>query len=471
MFNNVGGLTLTGVQGVNLAQATTVLFGDVTLISDSGVTVGSVDGAFALTMIASMAQNRFEGPIGTAIPLASVTSSADATVVFADSTGSINNPNFIVAGPKVFNGPVILENDTHISGSGGELTFASSIVTFDLDSLFISQIGSANVTFGGNVGGGSNRLRNFQLFDSAGVTAALNMAQFRTRGSQNWEADLILNSSTDQVTLDSENNGDIQLGNLGNFIRSVTPGEDALTVNTGGTIQLRATVGDNNQALDGLTLNGSAELGSTITAATQTYTGAILQTATTVLDGTTVDAQSSVNNAGFDLTFDVTGAGASQSTITGPISGNGDLTKSGSGTAQIVATFNSYSGDSLILGGTLRVIGNTNPSTSSPVIRVDAGATLETFAATLTLVSGQSLIGSGSVDGFSTQALPGATISPGLSPGALTVNGAVFSSSSNFDIELNGLMAGTEYDQLIVNGSRGTRWSDAECKRSLSRFR
>jgi hypothetical protein len=47
----------------------------------------------------------------------------------------------------------------------------------------------------------------------------------------------------------------------------------------------------------------------------------------------------------------------------------------------------------------------------------------------------------------------GGTISPGNSPGILTINGDVtLSSTSTLFIELNGTTAGSSYDQLVVNG-------------------
>src|SRR5262249_49193814 len=66
------------------------------------------------------------------------------------------------------------------------------------------------------------------------------------------------------------------------------------------------------------------------------------------------------------------------------------------------------------------------------------------------LVPGGTLFGSGSIAGTAT-AMAG-KISPGNSPGVLTVNGAYKHTAGFLFIELNGKVAGTQYDQLLVNG-------------------
>jgi len=66
--------------------------------------------------------------------------------------------------------------------------------------------------------------------------------------------------------------------------------------------------------------------------------------------------------------------------------------------------------------------------------------------------SGGTLGGTGILAGL-TQVQDGGTISPGVSPGILTVGSVIFSNGSTFDVELGGLTPGSGHDQLIVSSS------------------
>ncbi|HSM23341.1 MAG TPA: autotransporter outer membrane beta-barrel domain-containing protein, partial [Anaerolineaceae bacterium] len=70
---------------------------------------------------------------------------------------------------------------------------------------------------------------------------------------------------------------------------------------------------------------------------------------------------------------------------------------------------------------------------------------------TLTLGSGAELVGSGTL---SSNLVNGGTVSPGNSPGIITVDGDYTQESDGFlEIELGGDVAGTDYDQLQVTGA------------------
>ncbi len=140
----------------------------------------------------------------------------------------------------------------------------------------------------------------------------------------------------------------------------------------------------------------------------------------------------------------------------GPIGDGGNgygLTKAGTGTVILRGT-NTFTGPLRVTAGTLRLAGQG--SVASSLIEISAGATLDVTTRSsgdLTLASGQTLRGSGTFAGGLIVG-SGATLAPGLSPGILTVNGNVtMSSGSVFEVELNGLTAGTQYDQLNMNGN------------------
>jgi autotransporter-associated beta strand protein len=122
-----------------------------------------------------------------------------------------------------------------------------------------------------------------------------------------------------------------------------------------------------------------------------------------------------------DCVFNV---GGTQLGITGGITGGGGLIKSGS-SLLIFSGTNTYTGDTTINGGTLQLTNGASLSTSSN-ITLATGASLDTQGVGLTLASGHSLNGNGTVLNSSLTAGVGSTVSPGVGGvGKLTVNGAV----------------------------------------------
>jgi autotransporter-associated beta strand protein len=120
--------------------------------------------------------------------------------------------------------------------------------------------------------------------------------------------------------------------------------------------------------------------------------------------------------------------------VSGVISGATTLTKNGNGTLTLGGN-NSYGGITSINGGTVLVSGTQ--TTNSSTVTVGAGATLG---------------GSGTVGRPVTTQSTGA-IAPGTSPGTLSVGDLSLTADAVLNIELNGTIVETEYDQLIVNGA------------------
>jgi autotransporter-associated beta strand protein len=127
-----------------------------------------------------------------------------------------------------------------------------------------------------------------------------------------------------------------------------------------------------------------------------------------------------------------TGADNASTTFSGTIGGaGGNLTKVGAGVFVLQAD-NTYSGTTTVNGGTLRVEGSQPASAAV----VNAGGTL----------GGHGTVGP-------TTANPGGTVSPGDSPGILSVQGGVlFHPGSALAVEIDGPAAGTGYGQLSVAG-------------------
>jgi Calx-beta domain/FG-GAP-like repeat/Bacterial Ig domain/TLD len=156
------------------------------------------------------------------------------------------------------------------------------------------------------------------------------------------------------------------------------------------------------------------------------------------------------NNTGTDLTADDVAVNAglggigstthflrlAATTITGATTGNGDINLVEVDSVTIVASNGLDAGMGTITfgGGTFIVTGSS--ATASPVI----------------LQSTATLGGTGTVGGTVTLK-SGATVAPGLSPGILNSGSVTFNNGSNFNVEVNGYVAGTDYDQLNVTGT------------------
>jgi autotransporter-associated beta strand protein len=128
------------------------------------------------------------------------------------------------------------------------------------------------------------------------------------------------------------------------------------------------------------------------------------------------------------------GLGGDFATLFGSITGPGGLTKTGGGLLELAAA-NTYQGPTIIGAGTLKITNTTGSATGSGPVTVNPGAALS---------------GSGSIGGPLTVA---GTVTPGSSPGILTVNNQVtFQTGSTFSAEVYGLIAGIGYDELTTTG-------------------
>jgi len=118
--------------------------------------------------------------------------------------------------------------------------------------------------------------------------------------------------------------------------------------------------------------------------------------------------------------------GGTAFTISGPISGDGGLTKIG-GTAMVLTNNETYTGDTHINVGAMRLAGTASIS-NSPNIFIAQGATLTVTGrvdATFTLLSGQNLSGNGTIAG-SLVTRAGSTVAPGTNTiGILTVSNTI----------------------------------------------
>jgi autotransporter-associated beta strand protein len=174
-----------------------------------------------------------------------------------------------------------------------------------------------------------------------------------------------------------------------------------------------------------------------------------------VVGGLTHGTATSIGNVNLSNGGSLTISDGLGATYAGAIGGAGSLTKTGAGT-QTLTGVNGFSGATNINGGTL-VLSGAGSISASPVITVSSGATLDVGGVSggFTLAAGQTLRGGGTVTG-AVRAASGATMAPGTPAGTddLLVNGNLtLNSGSTLAERLNGNVAGTGYDQLVVTGT------------------
>jgi autotransporter-associated beta strand protein len=121
--------------------------------------------------------------------------------------------------------------------------------------------------------------------------------------------------------------------------------------------------------------------------------------------------------------------GSASTTYSGLIVGTGNISKTGLGTLTLTGN-NTYSGQTLIADGTLRI----NGSQPASYVVVTSNGRLE----------GNGVVGNISIS---------ANIAPGTSPGVLTCSNLYFAPTADFFVEINGPNPGTGYDQLNVRGT------------------
>ncbi|MCB9940311.1 MAG: autotransporter-associated beta strand repeat-containing protein [Planctomycetaceae bacterium] len=117
-------------------------------------------------------------------------------------------------------------------------------------------------------------------------------------------------------------------------------------------------------------------------------------------------------------------------TIANPISGSGRVYQAASGGTLTLDGTHSYTGDTFVTQGTLLV----NGSIVSAVT-----------------VQGGTLGGTGTTGAITVNS--GGTVAPGNSPGILHTGNTTFAPGSTFRVDLNGVTPGTQFDQLIANGT------------------
>jgi autotransporter-associated beta strand protein len=161
-------------------------------------------------------------------------------------------------------------------------------------------------------------------------------------------------------------------------------------------------------------------LGSNVATGVGTVTltngGSIVANGGTITDAVTLTGTGGV--------FDITGS----TTASGAIGGTGGLWKNGTGTLTLTGA-NTYTGDTNVAKGKLVVNGS--------------------LASSVRILKGNSFGGTVTINGNLTNL---GTLAPGNSPGTTTISGN-YLEAGTLDIEVWGLTANTQHDQVVVSGT------------------
>ena len=356
------------------------------------------------------------------------------TTVFLDFDRTINGTLNLLAGPfsigahtLTLNGAVTISSGSLTGGSTSNISFGGSgasttlpAVSGGLNTLTINR--ANGIALGGAVSvSGTLNLTSGTLTNGANLTlgdlATINRASSGSiTGTPNF---------ANRVFLNYTGGGDYTTGP--ELPTSASAVRDFVTTNpTPFTLTLGGNLTVNNVFLvNGGTVNTGAN--------TLTLSGGTNQ----IGSGTVTVGSSGTFNLNNSLAFLASGVGiVVNGTLSQPsgavLSGAGTLTVNSGGTATLGAA-NTYTGATSV-SGTLLVNGST---AAGSAVSVNSGGTLK---------------GTGTVSGPTTVA-GGGTVAPGVSPGIMNSGSVTFTSGSNFDVEINGTAAGTQYDQLNVTGT------------------
>ena len=401
-----GGTIQSPISGSNGFQK----FGPATLVlsgSNSGLLSGPVTvdtGVLRLTSSTGLGSGVATVATGAAIELSSPTSIAVANALTltgagvpalaGSGSGALRN----VAGNNSTSGTISLAGDTQINVDGGMLTLKGAVKG---PSCNLTKAGTGTLVLAGNstsfpaslaVSAGTVLLANNNALGVGSSVAVATAAAVQLQGglTLSGSASLILsgagggNGALENVQGDNTWWGPISLAGDSTVgidgvqdtltLSGPISGSYALTKVGTGTLQLSSSASSFTGALS--ISGGTLKLSSVNNAGSNGPFGAGLLPVVLGSSGKTVrlwyTGASAGTNRGFTLAANATGdldvdSPAANLTLSGPIGGAGNLSKSGSGTLTL-AGVNSYLGSTLVNSGTLTVSGNGSLASTSIIV-------------------------------------------------------------------------------------------------------
>ena len=359
---------------------------------------------------------------------------------------------------QTYNGNITGTGATTISGAGSTTlvgNVAGGLLTIDATGSANSVVLGGNNTFTGLTITGSVGLvsgKQVTSFGSGTLASTVTTAKIGIDSSMgtgnNWTLANAVNTgvvSTDTMAFAPGTGNSINLNGVvsGAGLLKVSSGGDLYVNNTGNTYSGGTEIGTgriiitNSAAIGGGAINFGTASGSVLQAADSMT----LANATTISGVSGTSSSTTAYTANIEVangkTLNLSG-GLNNKLAVGTTSAEqrtgGLLNKLGDGVLVLSGANNNYSGATTVSAGTLMVNGTST-------------------ASAITVNSGASLGGSGSVGGVTLSA--GSLLKPGNSPGNLTASSSVWNSGATYEWQISSLTgtAGTNWDLFTVSGA------------------
>jgi len=436
--NTYSGTTTVSAGALSVTSDSNLGSNSVTLAADSTLEITGatfIDNAIALSGDASIS-NSADATLSGVISGASTLTKSGASTLTLSSTNTYVGTTVSAGALSVASDANLGSGAVNLAGGTLAITGATNIDNAVTLTGNATVSNSADATLSGVISGANS------LGKSGAATLTLS-------GTNSYAGSTTIGAGTLSVASDANlGSGTVNLAAGSTLaITGATTIDNAVALTGNATVSSSANAtlsgaisGGFNLAKTGaaaLTLSGSNSYSGTTTVAAGALgiagDGNLGGDALILAAGTTlaISGSTTIDNS-LVLAGDATVQAASAVTWAGVISGSNTLAKTGAGTLTLSAS-NTATGTTTVSAGTLSVTGST------------AGAT--------TTASGGTLGGTGTLGGMVT-VQNGGILSPGVSPGTLTVNGDLtMAAGSALAVEINGTTAGTQYDQIIVNGT------------------
>ena len=452
-ISGTGSLTKSGLGTLTLAGASTLANGSAITINGgalvlSGPATLNTAGSFAYTidsgtlaMATTAASTGFKigsvaiGPGGATIrsdvrsDITAVISgtSPTASLTYGTTSGTVSNVFMIIGGTNTYAGGTKLESgislyvDNDNAFGTGTLQLAGWAIQSRLGpprSLANAVTISANTQFNATASNPNLTFTGTTLL--AGGTRTLQVDNVLTSGSSVGQPGVIFSNAIgdggNAYGITKTGAGVLALGGANTYT--------GLTTLSAGTIQLQHQAALQNSTL-ALSGTGGVVFDAVVAGNAFALGG---------LSAASASAGLSLQNSAANAIALTVGGNNASTAYAGLLTGAGSLVKTGSGTLSLGGA-NTYAGTTTVAAGSLLV--NGNQSAAAGAFLVDALATL----------GGSGTIGGAvTVNGF---------LSPGNSPGVLTVASLDLGGSSTSLFEIDGLVRGTQYDGVTLTGGSG----------------
>jgi hypothetical protein len=332
------------------------------------------------------------GAVGSNFALTSLNTNVGGSTVI--NGGVINTTG--TAG-QVFNDAVQLESDTILNAGVGAINFVNTIDSYTSTTHALNLNTSGVTTLNGAIGS-NNALTS--LVTNTGGSTVINGGSITTSGTAG-------QTYNDTVSLQSDTTmnagvGAVTFATTVNSASATAANASALTLNSSTGSTFDGTVGATN-ALKSLNVNTAAIAlngYSVKTIGNQDYNGAVTLGTNNALTSTagSITMDSTVNNAGFNLTI----SAAQLSAIAGVMSGSGSLVVNNTNNAILALDkSNTYTGATQVIGGILQLDADQAISavsvTSINNNGVSATLDLNGYSETLNNITGNGYITLGSL--------------------------------------------------------------------------